>query len=186
MGKPPVHAAIQFGAPLPDPGSRWIYINSPGVADPRAMICLGHQGTSCLTHWLSDDRLKGGGRTVPHTVPDDTCPLCVERNQRPRWHCYIACWSLKTSRYCLADVTTHAAQVCRALDPASGVDLRGRTLTLSRIGRSSNSPVKAELSEDRVPEEKCPAAFEVVPALTRLWGCHDSHYWRMGNDLNRS
>lgn len=167
-----------FGASMPDPTSRYIYILTPKPGSPLLLVALGHRAVSVLTHWYADDKLQGGGRTVPHTRPDDTCPICVERGQRPRWHAYLACWSVRTSRYCLADITTHAAQTCPSLDPASGVDLRGYGLTLSRIGRSSNSPVKAVLDEVKQPERNLPAAFEVVPALMRLWGMTSSEFWR--------
>lgn len=182
MGNPIV--GIAYDAPLPDPSSRWIHIITPQVGVPTRLCILGRKAVPVLTHWLTDTKSGKGGRTVPHTTPDDTCPMCVATGQIPRWHAYLACWWAHSARYCLADLTLHAVQSCPDLSPKSGYDLRGMTICLRRIGTTNKSPVKAELEGLRVPDAKLPAEFDVRAALERLWGVRGSEFWRSGGDVD--
>lgn len=185
MRQPPTSANVSFGATVPDPSSRWIYIVSPKPGSPIRLTILASKGVSVLTHWATDLAVTGKGRTVPHTVPDDTCPYCVESNQMPRWHTYLPCWWQQYGRHVLADITVYAAQQNPDLVPTSGVDLRGRGLLLSRIGKSANSPIKAEIERGLFPDNELPASFDPVAALMRLWGQTSAKYWRTGTPSDR-
>lgn len=161
---------VELGAPMPDPSRRYIPVVSPKPSAPLRMIVLGTSAIGCYVHWVPDLAKSGKGRTVPHTTPDDTCEVCVTRDQLPRWHAYLACWMDNPGRYVLADLTVYAIQTCPQLVPASGVVLRGRNLLLKRIGRNNNSPVAAELSDVTHPSDSLPVEFDVAAALARLWG----------------
>jgi hypothetical protein len=183
MRVPPSAEGVSFGAPIPDPSSRWIYIVSPKPGSPVRLTMLAKEGVSVLTHWHSDLSLSGKGRTVPHTTPDDSCPYCIEANQMPRWHTYIPCWWPASSRFVLADVTVYAAQRCPELVPGSGKNLRGSGLLLQRIGKNGNSPIRAEIERGTMTAEQLPPTFDPVAALMRLWGCSSAKYWRVGRLL---
>jgi len=179
MTSRPATTNVSFSVPPPDASDRYVPILSPQPGIPSRFLILGHAVLGCLVHWVSDERMKGGGRTVPHTTPDDTCPVCVSRNQKPRWHGYLACWWEHSSRYVLADLTVHAVQTCPSLVPASGLDLRGMSLLLRRIGKSRNSPVSAELVQAKRDEKTLAADFDVSAALMRLWGETSARNWRI-------
>lgn len=169
---------VDFEAPLPPPDTSYVRIVTPLVGVPCRMLIVGRIAVSVLTHWLPDDKMKGGGRTVPHQVPDDTCPHCVERNQKPRYHAYLACWWRDTGRFYLADLSMSAIHSCPNLDPESGFNLRGLTLIMRRSGVSRNSPVVADLDGPRIGDAVCKPDFEVVPVLRRLWGLSPGERWR--------
>jgi hypothetical protein len=178
MPDQPQQRKVEFGIAVPDPAMRYIPLIMPQPGVPLRAVVLGKKAISCLVHWQRDDRVKGGGRTVPHTIPDDTCPHCVVGNQRPRWHAYLAAWMAHTSRYVIVDISVHAAQSCTPLDPRSGVNLRGLEILLRRIGTSRNSPVVAELGTRRIDESALAAEFDIPTALMRLWGVNTAGDWR--------
>lgn len=163
-------SAVDFDADLPPPNPSYVRIVTPQVGVPLRLVVLGLKARACLTHWLPCERQKGGGRTVPHKRPDDTCPECVQLGQLPRYHAYLACFSDHTCRYYLADLSRTSIQGCPDLDPKSGVVLRGYRIVLRRKGISSNSPVSAELEGPRRGEEVLQPDFDVQRVLERLWG----------------
>lgn len=165
--------------PPPDASERFIPILTPKVGLPVNALIVGSSALGTYVHWVPNERQHGSGRTVPHTTPDDTCPICVERNQRPRWHGYLAAWQPRLFRYCIIDCTVHCVQSCPDLSPASGLDLRGMSVLLKRVGTSNNSPVIAELDKRTWPVDKIPADFDVYASLLRVWGLTDTRNLRL-------
>lgn len=174
-GRPPV---VAFDDIPPDPSGRYVPIINPRVGHPLRLGVLGHTAVGVFTHWVSNAKMQGGGRTVPHTLPDDTCPHCVELNQRPRWHGYLACWQKAFRRFVIADLSLYAVQTCPELAPSAGVDLRGMELILARDGTSFNSRVRATLSRCEIDPAKIQPSFDVRASLLRVWGLRSDERWR--------
>jgi hypothetical protein len=151
---------------------------TPQVGVPLRLLALANAPLGVYVHWLQNPKQRGGGRTVPHTTPDDTCPICVEQNQRPRWHGYLACWWEHSSRFVVADLSLHAVQSCPELVPSHPFPLRGCYVTLSRIGKSNNSPVKATVMRSTIAPTDLPEPFDVRAALMRMWGLSPSEHLR--------
>lgn len=178
MGIPPT--AVSFDADFPKPNTSYVRIVSPHVGVPLRLRIVGQIAVPVLTHWLPDYDSPKKGQTVPHQVPDDTCPICIGLDQRPRYHAYLACWWSHTGLYYLADLTVSAVLSETRLNPDSGMNLRGLGLVLRRNGTSPKSPVSAELEGPRKPDEDIPPDFDVVQVLKRLWGIGDGEKWRIG------
>jgi hypothetical protein len=178
MGIPP--SVVSFDADFPPPNPDFVRIVSPRVGVPLRLVIVGQIAVPVLTHWLPDYNSPKKGQTVPHQVPDDTCPLCINLNQRPRYHAYLGCWWSHTGRYYLADLTVSAILSEPRLNPDSDMNLRGLTLVLRRNGTSSQSPVAAELLGPRKATEDIPPDIDAVEVLKRLWGISDGQKWRIG------
>jgi hypothetical protein len=180
MGKPPING-VEFGTPVPQPGDRWIPVVQPRAKAPITVRVLSSKVLSTMVHWVPNALKPGSGHSAPHTKPDDTCPLCIEMGQVPRWHGYLGAWHHSTSRVVIVDLSVHAIHACSALDPARGHDLRGLELRLYRAGAGNNSKMMAELSKLTYKDDELPDAPDVAKCLARLWGLNNHGMLRFGD-----
>lgn len=174
---------VVFDVPTPPASDRWVPILTPWPSRPVKALILSTRAVGVLVHWEKSPAMVGSGRTVPHTVPDDMCPLCVELNQRPRWHGYLAAWIRDPGRYAILDITVHAVHTCPSLNPTSAINLRGRELLLKRTGKAANSPVSAELSDPVKLTAELPLSFDVTQSLMRLWGYKSTSLWQLAAEV---
>lgn len=107
------------------------------------------------------------GRSYPCKAGGPNCVSC-NRGVARRWKGYLGCWFPQWSRYGIVEITVNAVRTCPALINQAR-NLRGLNLRLERVGKSTNSPVKAELSTLPMSLMETPASFDVEPHLHQLF-----------------
>ncbi len=117
---------------------------------------------TCRTHWLGHGDSKPCFRT-----PE--CPWCLMRLPS-RWKGYLCGFLTTMLSTCIIEITSGAVESCPALID-QGVDLRGKVITLTRVGVSVQGRVRATL-EDRnfaLARHPLPQPFDLLKALFRIW-----------------
>jgi hypothetical protein len=138
---------------------RHIPLLSPKPGRPVSGIVLSELVTMVEVH-----HTPRGSR--PCRTDRQTCPLCRAGNNELRVKGYVAAWSASAGREILLELTAESMSACSAIKDRQ--PLRGRTLTLTRLGAAPNSRVSARLSENRT-EGTLPAACNVREVLCRVW-----------------
>jgi hypothetical protein len=155
---------------LPKPSIAWqeapeepelplIPILSPKPGQPVYCIITSARITGVVTHFI-------GQRTKPCTGDATRCDGCTSGRPK-RWKGYLAAVVPPSGRQVLAELTYEAHRGCKELH-GIGAEIYGKKLTLTRMGKSANSRVQAELAE--VPGKANPGKpFDVHEALIRIW-----------------
>jgi hypothetical protein len=164
---------------FPKVEDRWIAILNPKPGRPITGTIITERPLWVLTHWVNPTGIPKDGRTRPHLGTDDTCPLCLSLDQKPRWVGYIGVWLVNPARYVMFQLSLHSAQTCPPLEPDATLDLRGRSIVIKRVGAAANSPVMAQLGTDPTALELLPPELNMRPALLRLWDVRSSDGWVM-------
>lgn len=126
------------------------------------LICLSHH---CQGVWVHSIDKKD----FPCTGKEAGCYHC-ERRRATRWKGYLGAWLERFSRLVLVEVTIDARRHCRLDIGRDGPDLRGRFITLQRLGDAENGPVRLDFTEATADEASIPAPFDERAALMRIWG----------------
>jgi len=137
---------------------RWVPVVWPGPEGTVKLIALGDTLSAVRSHWWE-------GHTLPCQA--DQCLAC-HKGERSRLLLYVPCWHVVWARVVLACVSEDAA--AGALGCLAELDaLRGRWLTLARVGRGPRSRVILAV-EDSVYDGPLPKAPDVAEVLRRVWG----------------
>lgn len=136
----------------------------PKPMQPVLGFILAQQLEGCWVHPIREGKKW---RTPPCTGRELGCDICGPK-ARYRWQGYLPLWNAKIGRTVIAQVTKEAARNCPLLGNPKEL-LRGRLISLTRLGEENNSPVLAEFY-DNAPPEKLPACPNVREALLNLWG----------------
>lgn len=110
-----------------------------------------------------------GGRSVPHTKPAESCEPCRDGWQAPKWYGF-ALVQLQGGKLCIARITRCAADSCPILTDKAA-NLRGKLLTLSRVKKSPQGEMRAEL-RDIPPLTHLAPELDLWAILLNLWGLH--------------
>lgn len=153
---------LDWDAVIPTMGKVKIEILSPKPRERLRAIILSDRPVSVFVHYWK-------GRTVRCTIDDGHCEPHdkVER----RFKQYLAGWELgERQRYVLVEITHQAASDNAQLLDKGGPRLRGFDVTMSRRGRSNNSPLVLEFSNPAARSAaSVPETFDVEEALLRIW-----------------
>lgn len=136
----------------------------PGAAQRFAILAESILGV--YTHWYED--VGPRGQSGPHLLDKAACLGC-RRFQRPRWTPYLACYYLDLGRHCLLQLTKLCVVSQPVLLPKHGVVLRGRYITLQRVGRAQTARLLASISDPDPAGEGWPVGVDEVSVLCRLW-----------------
>jgi hypothetical protein len=158
-----VNPAAQWGAY--DEG-RHVAIYNVQVGRPQTFAVLGESCVVPLTHFLID--IPPRGRTVPCHSDPTACVGC-KRFLRPIPTPFLACWWEEPCRHVLLCLTRQALRDCPDLQPCSGTTLRGRHITVRRVGRSTYAPLEAMLSDIDPDGRAWPIGCDELAVLGRLW-----------------
>jgi hypothetical protein len=154
--------------PPREPGRKVDIISAQPGMMTRAVITSREMAT-CRTHWL------GNGDSKPCSR-NEACPWCKERIPT-RWKGYLCGFLTTTYCPCIIEITSGAVATCPELADRA-IDLRGKIVSLTRNGASSNAPVRAALEErtGTLLRAPLPAPFDLPKALFRIWRFDPADY----------
>lgn len=167
---------VCWDSQVPGRNPKWVPIVSPKVCKPVEGLILSSKLQGVWVHYVP--QLE---KSQPHT--DEDCPWC-EQKLGKRWKGYLAIQlihavgNLSAGNHALLELTADACRACPELKDRTDT-LRGKTVKVWRAGQKANSPVRAELTKLRVMGGM-PPAFEIVPALYRVWGLVIDGEWDPG------
>lgn len=112
-----------------------------------------------LTHY-HEGRTKG-------CLGKGRCPYCELPDCPPKWEGYL--WLLlPNGAVAIACISAEAYRNCPELSDGQS-DLRGRGLTLRRIGQANNSQVRASLGQQSLQPARCKCPLDLYGYLVDLW-----------------
>jgi hypothetical protein len=159
-----VNPAIPWGAY--DEG-RFVGVFNPQVGKPQTFRVLGDACVIPLTHFLPD--VPPHGRSVP-CHPDPAACVGCKRFLKPRPTPFLAVWWDEVCRHMLLCLSRDCLRSTPDLQPSSGTLLRGRHITVRRVGHSSRAPIEAMLSDIDPTGRSWPIGCDELAVLGRLWG----------------
>jgi len=149
------------GDPLPPPRhAQFMRLTYPRDGRTLLIVAVGATVYGKLCHWFE-------GRPYPCSCPSAACPG-MGAGWMPRWYGYLDAVEYRTQIRRIAVITEGAYRHCPPLQRADG-SLRGKVLSLERMGRGQNAPVRCQVTTDAVPFD-LPAPSDVVAILERIWG----------------
>lgn len=142
-----------------------VFVVQPGK--PQTFRVLADACTIIVTHYLDDIPPKG--RSVACHADPSSCVGC-KRHLKGRHTPYLAVWWDHVQRHMLLLLTRDAVRECPDLQPYRGVPLRGRHITVQRVGRSTYSQLSATLSAFDPASAAWPIGCDEIAVLSRLYG----------------
>lgn len=126
------------------------------------VLALASRAYGLQMHW-------DGSRHRLHFGPPLACAGCLAA-QPMRWYAFLACQSRVSRKRAVLALTAEAVRSCPALDPARGIDLRGRMVTVRRSPSEPGHPQRARVSDDTAPTHVTPPPFNLARALEHILG----------------
>lgn len=158
-------SATPLWAPVPPMGQpNYVRIVWPRVGTKVTGYMLNQRPEGCWVHVVIDGKTI---RTPPCLGREHGCELC-RPNARYRWQGYCPILDHRSGRMLIAQVTKEAARCCPPLHDPRRM-LRGKFLTLERVGLSRESRVRAEV-QDVADPRTLPPELDIREALLNLWG----------------
>jgi hypothetical protein len=149
----------------------------PKPKQPVQGFVLSQHLYGCWVHPVFDG---SKWRTPPCVGRENGCTGC-SRHAKYRWQGYLPLFAPKPGRTIITQVTKEAARNCPQL--AYGKDLlRGRFISLARLGDEINSVVAAEFF-DNAPPRDLPPCPNVEEALLNLWGMRPLLFKATGEEV---
>lgn len=127
------------------------------------VVILSHDLIGRYTHYAAS-------RTRPCMGQD--CEWC-NKNQRPRWHGYLACIDLDRNEKIIVEVTAGiATQIGEWFDQCR--TLKGSRMQLERPSGKANGRIRAKIIAPATGTGELPTAPDLRPVMEKIWEVHDS------------
>lgn len=147
--------------PVPEPRKTFVRVESPKVGQPVKFVSYSRQVIGIRTHWMD-------GTTHPCLAPEYPCPGCGEKLPR-RWKGYLFGWSLTHPGSALLELPADTIRAYIQLRDAAQ-DLRGYTLTCTRVGPNANSRVAVAFQAGDPSKIGAQEEPDVIAILCKRWG----------------
>lgn len=157
---------------VPDP-SQWRFERAPTPKRPAVellkidptekpveLVIVSHALVGIHTHHID-------GRTCPCTGVQGICHV-DHAFARCDWHGYLCVRRLWVTERRLLCLTKYAVAGCHMIEEP-GLDLRGRRLSVKRLGNSRRSKLAAYLDLANDPVEAKVVDVDIVAELERMW-----------------
>lgn len=149
----------------------------PKPKQPVQGYVLSQHLYGCWVHPIFD---RGKWRTPPCIGRENGCTGCGAA-AKYRWQGYLPLFAPKAGRTVITQVTKEAARNCPLLKNEKEL-LRGKFISLVRLGDEINSPCAAEFF-DNAPPRDLPPCPNVQDALLNLWGLKPLLYRGTGEEV---
>jgi len=157
MKKAPPRPQFRNGPP-PDPGKRFWPVVTPKQNATLRVILLDNQWQSVPTHW--------DGRTIPCSQSSD-CAACWS-GRKVRWVAFTSVAMLTGGRAVLQVTGTCCRKLQKEFE-SEGV-CRGYIVSLTRRGKTNNSPIEFSVQSRTDLKSDLPDPFSVKETVENLWG----------------
>lgn len=161
MSKEPFTLAdVQWGITPKIEDERFIPIYSPRPGKGLYLWSLNDCAVTVPTHYV-------WRRTVPCVGAANACEGCAIKRQL-RVKAYLGCYEPEFSRVVMLELTQEALAYSNVELIKPKESLRAKYVHCWRLGAAVNGAVRVELADTR-QAPSLPEAFDVRPALLRIW-----------------